>query len=391
VNGGAATSDGGARTVGVNLLWLVPGVVGGSEEYATRLLDAIGRIDRPDLRIVLFVLEQFPGAHPALTARFETVVAPIDGTNKPRRVLLENTWLPRMAKKHRVAVVHHVGGRVPMRTTAPSILTIHDLQPLELPENFSFVKRHFLHRALPRSVARSQLVVTPSHYVQRRVVERLHVPESRTAVVPAPLRPRSAVVSTSSTAEVAALLDAGNPFFVYPAITYAHKNHLMLLDAFARVVAERPDARLVLTGGEGPEEDAVRRRAAQADLAGTVLRTGRIPRGDLDALIAVATALVFPSRYEGFGVPVLEAMAAGCPVIAADATALPEVVGGAGVLVAPDDVGGWSRAMRAQLDAPRAPMGEAGRERAQRFDGLVGAAQLLALYDQVLADLSRVG
>lgn len=385
------TADGATRTVGVNLLWLVPGVVGGSEEYATRLLDAVGRVDRPDVRIVLFVLEQFPDAHPALAAQFETAVAPSDGANKPRRVLLESTWLPSVAALHGVALMHHVGGRVPLRTACPSIVTIHDLQPLELPENFSFVKRHFLHRALPRSASRSRLVITPSRYVQQRVVERLHVPEAQTAVVPAPVRERSAVLGTRSTPAVDALLAGGDPFFVYPAITYAHKNHATLVDAFARVVAERPEVRLVLTGGEGPEEPVVRSRIAELGIADAVLRTGRIPRGDLDSLIAAATALVFPSRYEGFGVPVLEAMAAGCPVIAADATALPEVVGGAGVLVAPEDVAGWANAMGAQLDAPRALLGEAGRERAAHFDGRVSAAHLLSLYDRVLAEPPRVG
>jgi glycosyltransferase involved in cell wall biosynthesis len=391
VTGHGAVSGRAAHTVGINLLWLVPGVVGGSEEYATRLLDAVARVDRPDLQIVLFVLEQFPDAHPALAAQFDTVVASSDGANKPRRVLLESTWLPRAAAQRGVALMHHVGGRVPLRTSCPSILTIHDLQPLELPENFSFVKRHFLHRALPRSVARSQLVITPSRYVQRRVVERLHVPEARTAVVPAPVREQSSVLRTRATPEVDALLAGGHPYFVYPAITYTHKNHATLVDAFAQVVAERPDARLVLTGGEGNEEAAVRSRIEQLGITDAVLRTGRIPRGDLDSLIDSATALVFPSFYEGFGVPVLEAMAAGCPVIAADATALPEVVGDAGVLVGPHDVSGWAAAMRDRLDAPRAPLSEAGRARARRFDDSAGATHLLALYDRVLLERSRVG
>src|SRR5690606_16446465 len=131
------------------------------------------------------------------------------------------------------------------------------------------------------------------------------------------------------------------PYVVHPAITYPHKNHLVLLEAVSRV----PGLHAVLTGGPAGNEEAVTRRAAAPDLAGRVHRLGRVPRADLDALLAGAVALAFPSRYEGFGVPVLEAMALGCPVAAADATALPEVVGDAGLLVGPDDVAGWAEAL----------------------------------------------
>jgi alpha-1,3-rhamnosyl/mannosyltransferase len=143
------------------------------------------------------------------------------------------------------------------------------------------------------------------------------------------------------------------PYVVYPAITYTHKNHGVLLDAFARVRGAVPDARLVLLGGTGGAEAAVAARCAAPDLAGAVLRPGRVPRAVLDALVERARVLAFPSRYEGFGLPVVEALAAGCPVVAADVDALREVLGGDGVLVGPDDVAGWTTALAGALQAPR--------------------------------------
>jgi alpha-1,3-rhamnosyl/mannosyltransferase len=145
----------------------------------------------------------------------------------------------------------------------------------------------------------------------------------------------------------------------------------------------------VLTGGEGPSEPAVRASIARLGIQGKVVRTGRIPRDELDALVDGARAVVFPSRYEGFGLPVLEAMASGCPVIAADATALPEVVGDAGQLVGPDDVEGWRAAMARALDDDGERSGEPGRRQAAGYSEAASVALLLGVYRQALRERAR--
>jgi alpha-1,3-rhamnosyl/mannosyltransferase len=255
------------------------------------------------------------------------------------------------------------------------VVTIHDLQPLDHPENFSAVKRAFLGRALPRTARRARFVTTPSEFVRRGVIAQLGVDDARAFVVSAPITVADRPLELPRPPFV-----GDRPFFLYPAITYVHKNHAVLVDAFARVVAERSDALLVLTGGEGPCEADLRAQIERLGLTTSVLRPGRVPASELDALVAHATALVFPSRYEGFGLPVAEAMAAGCPVIAADATALPEVVDDAGVLVAPDDVDAWHRAMRRQLDADRSSVGERGRAAVARYSATRAADTLIDLY-----------
>jgi glycosyltransferase involved in cell wall biosynthesis len=366
---------------GVNLLWLVPGVVGGSEEYATRLLRAVADAAPPDIEIVLFALPSFAVAHPGVAERFRTVVAPVHGRNKPLRVAAESTWLPWQLRRHRIDLVHHVGGRLPMVSPTPSVVTIHDLQPLDLPENFSPVKRRFLARALPRTMRRARLVLTPSADVRRRVIERFALDESRAVVVSAPIVPSAPPATDGAPPS----LTHGDRYFLYPAITYAHKNHAVLVDAFAKVAAQHPDVRLVLTGGAGPCEPEVLAQIHRLDLTGRVTRTGRLPHDELDALVRHATALVFPSLYEGFGLPVVEAMAAGCPVIAADATALPEVLAGAGRLVAPDDIDGWSAAMEDELSADRAAEGERERAALDRYAPARSVDALLGAYRNALA------
>ena len=118
-------------------------------------------------------------------------------------------------------------------------------------------------------------------------------------------------------------------WFVYPAVTWPHKNHELLIRAFATVAAQEHDVVLVLTGGEAQSEDQVRAQIAGTGLRGRAAH-GAHPRNDMLAIVRGAVALTFPSRYEGFGLPVLEAMSLGTPVLAGDAAALPEVVGDGG-------------------------------------------------------------
>jgi alpha-1,3-rhamnosyl/mannosyltransferase len=340
-----------------NLLWLRPGVVGGSEEYATRQLRALAALAADRADVTAFVLEPFAAAHPELAHDVRCVVAPIDGANKAQRVAYETSWLAARTRRG-FDVVHHVGGRIPAIASGPRVVTVHDLQPLEHPENFSLVKRSFLARAIPRSVRRAQVVLTPSEHVRRRVLVHFPLDPARVRACPAPLLPRDAPSETGRVPPVAdpalaELLTGERPFVVYPAITYTHKNHAVLLDAFARVRGAVPDARLVLLGGPGGAEAAVAARCAAPDLSGAVLRPGRVPRDVLDRLVTGARVLAFPSRYEGFGLPVVEALAAGCPVVAADVDALREVLAGDGVLVGPDDVAGWAAALTAAVQAPR--------------------------------------
>lgn len=371
--------------VGVNLLWLVPGVVGGSEEYTTRLLAGIAERRSPGVRLTLFALAPFARAYPSLVDAFPTVLIGLDGGSKALRVGAESTWLARRCRRAGVDIVHHAGGTMPVVRSVAGVLTVHDLQPLFLPDNFGVAKNLYLRRRLGPSVHEAALVTTISEYTRRSLVERLGADPLKVEVVPPTADPVDGADPRRTGAAATRVRglppELRRPFFLYPAVTYPHKNHLVLVRAFARVAAVR-DVQLVLTGGVARMEGIVRFVAAQLGVGDRVRRLGRIPRAELDDLYRAATALVFPSRFEGFGIPVLEAMSRGCPVIAADVTALPEVVGGAGVLVSPDDPEAWARAMIDLLDHPG--LGErlraAGLARAADFDSAASVDKLVAVY-----------
>jgi glycosyltransferase involved in cell wall biosynthesis len=171
---------------------------------------------------------------------------------------------------------------------------------------------------------------------------------------------------------------------IYPAITHPHKQHRFLLDLLAGPWSD-PDLVLVLLGARGLAEDEVAAAITALELGPRVIRPGRVPAADRDGLIAGAEALVFPSEYEGFGAPVLEAMALGTPVVCSDRAALPEVVGDAG-LVRPLEPDAWKGVLD-EID--RDAMIAAGRDRATRFTAAASGAALAAAYRRCLDVVPR--
>ena len=370
--------------VGVNLLWLVPGVVGGSEEYTTRLLRALAQIEHDDLHLTLFALAPFAEAHPDLVERYPTVLTGLDGRSKAERVAVESTWLPLEATRRNIDLLHHAGGVIPPGPAVsriPAVLTIHDLQPLAMPENFSAVKRRWLTMMLPRSARRARMVLTPSDPTSASVVERLGIPAERVHTVPHGVEP-APPVPAAQLDEVRDRYRLTGPVVLYPAITYPHKDHLTLVRAFAQVARSHPDATLVLCGGVGPAEAEVAGAIRASGVGHQVRRTGRVPWSDLDALYALADVVAVPSRFEGFGAPALEAMSNGSPLVAADATALPWVVGDGGLLVTPGDVDAWATVISGLLDDPdrASHLAARGRARAAEFTWARAGAALVDGY-----------
>ncbi|HEY8094008.1 MAG TPA: glycosyltransferase family 1 protein, partial [Acidimicrobiales bacterium] len=301
------------------------------------------------------------------------------------RVVAERTWMAREVRRRRLALVHHGGGTAPPWTGAARVvLSVHDIQYVAFPQYFTPIKRAWLRHEMPVSLRRADVITTPTEFVRQSLIADLGVDGASIDLVPHGLPPdfASGVIDEEA---LRARYGVPGPFLLFPAATYPHKNHLLLLDAMARM-GDRPDLRLVLTGGAGLGEEALLRAIHQRDLRDRVIRTGRVPDADRDALLCIADALVFPSRYEGFGAPVLEAMAVGTPVLAAAATALPEVVGSAGLLLDPNDADAWADAIGQVLDddALRARLVAAGRARAAELTAEGSAQALVRAYRKAL-------
>jgi alpha-1,3-rhamnosyl/mannosyltransferase len=244
------------------------------------------------------------------------------------------------------------------------------------------VKRAYLSTIVPRALREARRVIVPSAFVRASVLDRLDLDPSRVVVVPhgverAPGTPADELVRR---------LHLDGPVVLYPAITYPHKDHATLVEAFARVVVDHPTAVLVLTGRPDAAEADVLARVDRLGIGARVRRLGRVPAADVAGLLDLATVVAVPSRYEGFGLPAAEGLAHGAAVVASASTALPEVVGDAGVLVAPGDVTAWAGALSGLLADPvrRGALAEAGRVRATRFGRAANAAALAEVYRSAL-------
>jgi len=365
----------------VNLLWCSPGRVGGSEQYLVRQLvglsdDVIDELGVP----TLYCPPAFAKAHPDLEARFDLVAAPVDGDRRAVRVVAEHLWLARRTQQH--SLVHHGGGTAPAFGGNPIVLTIHDLQYETYPEYLHPVKLRYLRAAMPRSVARSSAIAVPTEYVKQTVVNRFDIDSERVHVVPHGVEPDLGKAAPSAGALRARYGLGVGPVVVLPAITHPHKGHRFVLDVLARHWTD-PDLRLLLLGGRGSADDAVESAIDELGVRSRVVRPGRVPDADRDGLIQLADALVFPSEYEGFGAPVVEAMAMGTPVVCSDQAALDEVVGDAG-LVLPRNADAWATALD-EVGRRRVELVAAGRRRALNFTAERSGAALAEVYRTVVA------
>jgi alpha-1,3-rhamnosyl/mannosyltransferase len=284
------------------------------------------------------------------------------------------TWFRRKAAS--AVLRHHGGGIAPIGASRPYVLTVHDLQYRTFPGHFSRTKRTYLATMIGRSVRRARVVTVPSEYVRASVIEACGTEPNRVMVVPHGFEPEllSDVTPEDDLRDRYAFGD--RPIIVYPAVTHPHKNHQFLIDLLGTKWIDA-DQLLVLIGGSGTAEGVVRSAADPR-----IRRLGRVPAADRNGLLRMAEAMVFPSRYEGFGAPLIEAMALGCPVVASDSTCIPAIVEDAG-LVLPLTIDAWADALeRARHD--RSTMVAAGLVRAQAFTARASGAALGAAYAAAL-------
>lgn len=365
-----------AIEVAVNLLWIAPGRVGGSEQYLERQL--LG-LSATDVHATLCCTRDFASVHPQLVERHAHVVAPGGQDWRGGRIAAEHSWLA--WRTRRFDVVHHGGGTTPLWGCRPIVLTVHDLQYLSFPQYFTRIRRAYLDSMMPRSIRRATVITVPSCYVRTTVIDAFGADPERVVVVPhgIPSMSDSTPDDLAAVRRRAGLAD--RPYVVYPAITHPHKGHRVLVDMLDHLDV---DVQLVLLGGEGAAEPELIAAVAASRQGDRVHRLGRVPDHERDALLAHAEALVFPSEYEGFGAPLVEAMALGTPVVCSAAAAVAEVVADAAVVVEERSGAAWAAGV-SEARRRRNELVERGHVRRRDFTLATSGAALADAYRRALS------
>ena len=316
--------------VGVNTLFMIPGKVGGSETYLRETLRAI-IADKPDVDLVLFTNNENHGLLKDIfdaNSRIECHNLNFHAENRIARVVREQIQLPWLARQCNVDLLWSPGYTSPLFCPCPQVVTIHDMQYKQHPEDLRPTARFALNILVRISARRCNTIITDSEFAKRQILQHTSAPDQRVAVIQPGVNERFCPSGPTSDLQERAksIIKSDRPYLLFVGNTYPHKNVHMLVRAFGTILKDIPHS-LVIVGTPDRGEELLKRALTDLDDPGRLIRLGYQPEEDLATLYAAADLFVFPSLYEGFGLPVLEAMMASTPVLTTRCASIPEVAG----------------------------------------------------------------
>lgn len=308
-----------------------------------------------------------------------------------KRILREQIGLPRLARAATVELLHLTGFAAPLRPPCPVVLTVMDLIGVLFSRNFPPASRLYWSRYLPMTLSSAKHLVTLSENTRQDVIRLARIPPNRITVIEPGLDARFRVIADHAALDaVRRELQLPERYFLFVSTLEPRKGIDTLIAAYAQVAGQVQED-LVIVGKRGWYWSQSVRQAEATGLAQRIRFMDYVTDEQLPCVYNLTRAFVFPSRYEGFGLPPLEAMACGTPVICSNASSLPEVVVDAGILLPPHDMAGFSRAMLALArdDNLHETLRDRGLNRASLFSWQRAAHKMTQLYKSLVPSLKR--
>lgn len=358
--------------------------LGGNESYATNLIEALAQIDAHN-RYTLYVtrreaIERFSKRWPNFDVR----------VTLPHTPLIRIPLVLSAELRRNPVDVLHVQFTAPPRSPCPVVVSIHDLSFEHLPRTFKWRSRKQLRITVRRSAREAAQVIALSEHARNDIINTYHLPPENVTAIPlaagAHFRP---VRNDEELQRVRQTYGIDGEYILSVGAIQPRKNLSRLVAAYSRLLRATPEGnlpKLVLAGKCAWLYEETLRTIKELQLSDSVVLTGYVPENDLPGLYSGALFFVYPSYFEGFGLPPLEAMKCGAPVIVGNRTSLPEVVGDAGILVDPFDPDAIAAAMSKLISDSnlRTELIARGLERAELFDWQETARQTLAVYERAV-------
>jgi glycosyltransferase involved in cell wall biosynthesis len=373
--------------IGINAMQ-VRAAKSGVGQYIYALLDSAVKL-APDDEFLVYCNAENEVNYTYDTPNSSTRVWGLSGARRPVRLSYEYAFLPGELRREKLNVFHGASNFLPPRKACPYVVTIHDLSYHVHPERCPPVRRYYWYAMTARTVKMADRIITISENSRRDIEHFFPGTGNRIRVVPEAAHHRFHPLDIGRDNSAMVRLEEelnGRPYVLYLGTLEPGKNVARTVRAFDSIAARFPDHVLVLAGDKGWLYEAVFEAINGAANRDRIKYLGHVSDSEAVALFNFADLFVFPSLYEGFGLPPLEAMACGCPVVTSDRSSIPEVVGEAAIQVNPESVEELAAGMARVLDseALRKEMADAGIARAAKFSWDRCAEETLAVYREVV-------
>jgi glycosyltransferase involved in cell wall biosynthesis len=374
--------------IGINALFLIPGKVGGSETYLRLLLHALEAHDR-DNDYIIYTNNENTGTFRLTNPRFREVHCPIDATSRVARMGWEQTLLPLQTLRDRIDVLHSPGYTAPLVLRCASLASILDLNYHFHPEDWSRTGLWANRLIIPQVARRATRILTISESSRQAIIDVLGVPPAKVSVSLLGADGNLVDPGPDAASVVRERFGLDRPYLFTVTASHPHKNVDGLFRVYELACRDWTDPPpLVVVGIRGRHQERLEAIVRGWTGGGRIVFPGWVDAPTLAALYQQARVFVFASKYEGFGIPPLEAMSVGVPVVSSNRTSLPEVCGDGAVLVDPDDIGTFASSLRALwTDEPlRARQITRGHAQVAKFTWARTAETTLAEYHRTVAE-----
>jgi glycosyltransferase involved in cell wall biosynthesis len=357
----------------------------GAGLYIVYLIRELGKLDSLH-EFVVFAQEYLrPNLEGSVDRQLQIVW--LKNMSRPRRLTWEQTVFPRLIREMGLDLLHSPHYTMPLFCPVPTVVTFHDMTYFIYPEKHTLAKRYFFPWMMRRSSRRADKIIADSESTRQDAIRFVKVPPDKITTVHLGYNEIfRQITDQEMLQEIEQQYHLPDRFVFYAGAFEPRKNVPLLLNAFEQIASKHADLHLVVTGGTGWNNQETLAQIDRMQSKDRIIRLGHIPHADLPAIFNLAEVFVYPSLYEGFGLPPLEGLACGTPVITTNISSMPEVVGNAGILVPPDEEAALVQAMTDVLtdDDLRQRLSAAGPVRAANFTWRHTAEKTLKIYEQVL-------